>query len=77
VGLGRSEGGTVYDSQSGFETHWRAIYFNPVLRGVSPFVGIDYNYTKDAQSSSGVSNMLRVQMFGPELGFNWGIKPLF
>jgi hypothetical protein len=74
---GRSEGGTVYDSQSGFETNWRAFYFNPVLRGVSPFAGINYNYTKDAQSSSGVFNMLRVQMFGPTFGFNWSIKPLF
>lgn len=28
---GRSEGGTVYDSQSGFETHWRVI--SPTLNG--------------------------------------------
>jgi hypothetical protein len=70
---GRTEGGTVYDSQSGFETHWRAIYWNPRWHGVSPFVGISYWYSKYTQTSSGVGNLLRVQMFGPELGFNWSI----
>ncbi len=70
---GRSEGGTVYDSQSGFETHWRFIYANPDWRGFSPFAGFNYNYTKYTQTSSGVGNLLRVQLYGPELGFNWSI----
>ena len=30
-------------------------------------------YSKYAQTSSGVGNLLRVQMIGPELGFNWSI----
>jgi hypothetical protein len=70
---GRSEGGTVYDSQSGFETHWRVLYANPDWRGLSPFAGLNYNYTKYTQTSDGVGNLLRVQLFGPEVGFNWSI----
>jgi len=70
---GRSEGGTVYDSQSGFETHWRVIYSSSDWRGFSPFAGLNYNYTKYTQTSSGVGNLLRVQVFGPEVGFNWSI----
>ena len=70
---GRSEGGTVYDSQSGFETHWRVLYASPNWRGFAPFAGFNYNYTKYTQTSSGVGNLLRVQLFGPEVGFNWSI----
>ena len=70
---GRSEGGTVYDSQSGFETHWRIIYANPEWHGFAPFGGVNYNYTKYTQTSSGVGNLLRVQVIGPEVGFNWSI----
>jgi hypothetical protein len=70
---GRSEGGTVYDSQSGFETHWRVIYANYDLRGFAPFAGVNYYYSKYTQTSSGVGNLLRVQMIGPELGFTWSI----
>jgi len=70
---GRTENGTVYDSQSGFETHWRIIYSNPQYRGFSPFAGLNYNYTKYTQTSAGVGNFLRVQLYGPEVGFNWSI----
>jgi hypothetical protein len=72
---GRSEGGTVYDSQSGFETHWRIIYTNTSRewRGLAPFAGLNYNYTKYTQTSDGVGNLLRTQLFGPEVGFNWSI----
>jgi hypothetical protein len=70
---GRNEGGTVYDSQSGFETHWRVIYTSRKWRGFSPFAGVNYNYTKYTQTSAGVGNLLRTQVFGPELGFNWSI----
>jgi hypothetical protein len=70
---GRSEGGQVYDSQSGFETHWRVIYASRDWRGFSPFAGFNYNYSKYTQTSSGVGNFLRVQLFGPEVGFNWSI----
>jgi len=70
---GRSEGGTVYDSQSGFETHWRVVYSNHNWRGFAPFAGLNYYYSKYTQTSSGVGNLLRVQMIGPELGFNWSI----
>ncbi len=72
---GRSEGGTVYDSQSGFESHLRLIYSNSRLRGFSPFLGFNYNYSKYTQTSSGVYNFLRVQMIGPELGFNFSFNP--
>ena len=74
---GRSEGGTVYDSQSGFETHLRLIYSNSRLRGFSPFLGFNYNYSKYTQTSAGVYNFLRVQMIGPELGFNFSFNPRF
>src|ERR1039458_10201873 len=70
---GRTEGGTVYDSQSGFETHWRVVYSNRDWRGLAPFAGVNYYYSKYTQTSSGVGNLLRVQMIGPELGFNWSI----
>ncbi len=70
---GRTENGTVYDSQSGFETHWRVIYASPDWRGFAPFAGFNYNYTKYTQTSAGVGNLLRVQLFGPEVGFNWSI----
>jgi hypothetical protein len=71
---GRSEGGsTVYDSQAGFETHWRVVYANERLRGFAPFAGVNYYYSKYTQTGSGVGNFLRVQMLGPELGFNFSI----
>jgi hypothetical protein len=74
VNSGRSENGTVYDSQSGFETHWRLIYDNPeLLHGVNPYGGINYTYYKYDQSGSGVENLIRVQMFGPELGLNYSL----
>jgi hypothetical protein len=34
---------------------------------------VNYYYSKYTQTSSGVGNLLRVQMIGPELGFNWSI----
>lgn len=71
---GRSEGGTVYDSQSGFESHWRLIYSNPQWHGISPFAGVNYWYSKYTQTSSGVGNFLRVQMVGPEVGFNFSFN---
>ena len=73
VELRPQRGWEVYDSQSGFETHWRLIYANPEWRGFSPFAGFNYNYTKYTQTSSGVGNLLRVQLYGPEVGFNWSI----
>jgi hypothetical protein len=72
---GRDERGTVYDSQSGFETHLRLIYSNSRLHGFSPFVGVNYNYSRYSQTSAGVGNFLRVQMIGPELGINFSINP--
>jgi hypothetical protein len=72
---GREEQGTVYDSQSGFETHVRLIYSNPRMRGFSPFVGVNYNYSKYTQNGSGVFNFQRVQMVGPEAGFNFSFRP--
>jgi hypothetical protein len=71
---GRDERGEVYDSQSGFETHVRLIYSNPRMRGFSPFVGVNYNYSKYTQTSNGVWNFQRVQMVGPEAGVNFSFK---
>jgi hypothetical protein len=42
-------------------------------RLLSPFAGINYSYTKYTQTSAGVGNLLRTQVFGPEVGFNWSI----
>ncbi len=71
---GRSEAGaTVYDSQSGFETHMRLVYSNERWRGFSPFAGVNYYYAKYTQTGSTVGNFLRVQMIGSELGFNFSI----
>jgi hypothetical protein len=71
---GRSEqGATVYDSQSGFETHVRVVYSNERWRGFSPFAGVNYYYAKYTQTGSTVGNLLRVQMIGPEVGFNFSI----
>jgi len=55
------------------ETHWRVIYASPDWRGFSQFAGFNYNYAKYTQTSSGVGNLLRVQLYGPEVGFNWSI----
>lgn len=73
INSGRTENGTVYDSQAGFETHWRLIYDTPELRGLSPYGGINYYYYKYDQSGAGVENLIRTQMFGPELGFNYSL----
>ena len=65
----RSEGGTVYLSQSTFETHWRIAYNNPArLWGIQPFLGWSYYYYKQAETSGGIGNLIRLQSYGPEIG---------
>jgi hypothetical protein len=65
----RSQGGTVYLSQSTFETQWRVIYSDPArLWGVRPFLGWSYYYYKQAETSGGIGNLIRLQSYGPELG---------
>jgi hypothetical protein len=71
--LRSEEGSTVYDSQSGFESHMRVVYSNERWRGFSPFAGVNYYYSKYTQTGSTVGNFLRVQMIGPEVGFNFSI----
>lgn len=64
----RNQKGTIYLSQSEFETHWRLIYLNPELRGFQPFGGIAYYYYKQAETSAEIGNLVRLQTFGPEVG---------
>jgi hypothetical protein len=52
---GRSEGGSsVYDSQSGFETHVRVVYSNERWRGFSPFAGVNYYSTSASEKVASV-----------------------
>ena len=68
----RSEGGTVYLSQSTFDTHWRLIYNNPQqLWGIRPFLGWTYYYYRQAETSGGIGNLMRLQSYGPELGASY------
>ena len=68
----RSEGGTVYLSQSTFETHWRVIYDDaPWLWGIRPFVGWSYYYYKQTETSGGIGNLIRLQSYGPEVGASY------
>ena len=71
---GRNERGTVYLSQSSFETNWRLLYSDPALCGVTPFVGFNYYYFKIAETGSGVGNLLRIQQYGPQLGFMYSLQ---
>jgi hypothetical protein len=68
----RSEGGTVYLSQSTFDTHWRVIYNNPEqLWGIRPFLGWSYYYYRQAETSGGIGNLIRLQSYGPEFGASY------
>ena len=68
----RSQGGTVYLSQSTFETHWRVIYDDPGgLWGIRPFIGWSYYYYKQAETSGGIGNLIRLQSYGPEIGASY------
>ena len=67
----RSENGTVYLSQSSFETHWTVSYYNAALRGVHPYLGIDYYFYKQAENSHSLGNLIRLQSFGPEFGVSY------
>ncbi len=65
----RSQGGTVYLSQSTFETHWRVVYSDPArLWGIRPFLGWSYYYYRQAETSGEIGNLARLQSYGPEIG---------
>ncbi len=65
----RNEGGTVYLSQSTFETHWRVVYSDPArLWGIRPFLGWSYYYYRQAETSGEIGNLARLQSYGPEIG---------
>ncbi|HTY56758.1 MAG TPA: hypothetical protein VMB26_16250 [Candidatus Binataceae bacterium] len=70
----RSEGGTVYLSQSGFQTHWRIYYLDAALMGLRPFLGMVYYYFRQAETSSEIGNLARMQAFGPEVGLNFSFN---
>lgn len=64
----RNQGGTVYLSQSSFETRWRLYYMDRRLAGVRPFLGFAYYFYKQSETSGEIGNMARMQSFGPEVG---------
>jgi hypothetical protein len=70
----RTQGGTVYLSQSEFENHWRLVYSNPMLDGFHPFVGFTYYYYKQAETSGGIGNLVRLQTYGPEVGISYSFS---
>jgi hypothetical protein len=68
----RDEGGTVYTSQWGFETHWRLFYINPAWLGaLQPFVGIGYFFYRQNEQSREDGNFIRLSTFGPEVGVSY------
>jgi hypothetical protein len=68
----RDEGGTVYTSQWGFETHWRLLYTHPARLGaLQPFVGIGYFYYRQNEQSQEDGNFIRLSTFGPEVGVSY------
>ncbi|HLI81627.1 MAG TPA: hypothetical protein VKV03_16680 [Candidatus Binataceae bacterium] len=68
----RSQGGTVYLSQSTFETHWRLVYSDPAFMWrIRPFLGWTYYYYKQAETSGGIGNLIRLQSYGPEFGASY------
>ena len=70
----RDEGGPIYLSQSSFETHWRVSYYNPFLRGLGPYLGFNYYYFKEAETSGQIGNLVRLQTYGPEIGFSYNFQ---
>ena len=68
----RTQGGTVYLSQSTFETHWRLVYSDPsFMWEIRPFLGWTYYYYKQAETSGGIGNLIRLQSYGPEFGASY------
>jgi hypothetical protein len=65
---GRNDNGTVYLSQSSFQNNWRLYYMDRRLRGVHPFLGFEYYYYRQAETSAGIGNLARMQSLGPEFG---------
>jgi hypothetical protein len=70
----RNETGTVYLSQSSFETHGRVAYYDLALRGVRPYLGVNYYYYKQAETSGQISNLIRLQTYGPEIGLSYNFQ---
>jgi len=70
----RNQGGTVYLSQSSFETHWRVYYIDARLEGLRPFLGFAYYFYKQSETSGEIGNMARMQSFGPEFGVNYSFN---
>jgi hypothetical protein len=68
----RDEGGTVYTSQLGFETHWRLYYVDfPYLDALHPFVGLGYLYYRQNEQSHEDGNFIRLSVVGPEFGVTY------
>lgn len=67
----RNQGGTVYLSQSSFETDWRIFYFDRRLSGLIPFLGFGYYFYRQAETSGEIGNLARMQAFGPQVGVDY------
>jgi hypothetical protein len=68
----RSEGGTVWLSQSGMEAHVRLLYSNPVWLGpVKPMIGFFFYYYRQFEDSHEDGNFLRWSAYGPEVGISY------
>ena len=68
----RPEGGPVYTSQWGVETHWHVLYTNPVwLGGIGPFIGIGYFFSRQFETSREDGNFIRLSTVGPEFGLSY------
>jgi hypothetical protein len=70
----RNEGGTVYLSQSSFNTDWRIYYLDSRLSGLKPFLGMGYYYYRQAETSGEIGNLARMQAFGPEVGVDYSFS---
>lgn len=69
----RSEGGTVWASQNGFEGHARLIYENrQYLGGARLMAGMFVYYYSQLEDSHEDGNFIRWSSFGPEVGIGYG-----
>lgn len=68
----RSEGGTVWASQSGVEANLRFYYSNPAWFGpVKPMFGFFYYYYRQFEDSHEDGNFIRWSSYGPQVGLSY------
>ncbi|MBV8773211.1 MAG: hypothetical protein JO166_12920 [Deltaproteobacteria bacterium] len=65
----RSEGGTVWASQSGAEAHLRLYYSHPSWFGpIKPMAGFFFYYSSQLEDSHEDGNYIHWSSYGPEIG---------